>query len=224
MNFSVLQPFLEKAAQSSDLRIKKASESLMDQMMGAQETEEVQQPTLQSQEKSKPLNNKPKDQVDQTMGNWMPDIAKPDPDASEFGKAASAYTNDIAISDLPKDTQKDIFKFVTDADKTHKVVQYGMTVSDLLPKVDKHNYDTAIKHIATELNTNGKKAIADKFQSKVGNKYILLLNDRIIDGHHFLSIADKLGISCSLRVLDLTPIRFEKSASSLFDIYVNHRR
>jgi len=217
MNFKLLQPFIEKQAKSANPKIKQAAESLLDQVISAQQAEEISQPTLHAQESSKPLSDRPKDEVDLKIDKWMPDVAQPEPSVSEFGKAAASYSSDISIDSLPKDTQQDIFKFVPSTDKSNKVVQYGMVVDELLPKADHHNLELADKTIKAEQSKIGKKAIADKFQSKIDNKYILLLNDKIVDGHHFLSLAKLLNISCSLKVLDLTPLRFQKkAATSLF--------
>lgn len=91
MNFTLLQSFLEKSYNSANPKIKEAAGSLTDQMMTAKETEEIEQPTLHSEERNQPLNNRPKDQIDQHLDTWMPDIAKPDPEVSEFGKAASMF-------------------------------------------------------------------------------------------------------------------------------------
>ena len=226
MNLNKLQPFIKASQSSRNLKVKTAADTLADQMMKAEQAEEVAQPTLKSQESGEGLNNPVKDEVDQLIGTtFMPDITESKPDASQFGKAASAYASDIMIGDLPKDTQEDIFKFAPNADKKTKVVQYGMTVPELIPKVDHHNFNLALKHINTDLAKYGKRSLADKFQGKIDNKYILLMNDSIIDGHHYLSMAKTLGISCSLKVLDLTPIRFQiKKAASLFEYVIHNNR
>lgn len=91
MNFTLLQSFLEKSYNSANPKIKLAAENLTDQMISAKQTEEIEQPTLHSQENNQPLNNRPKDEIDQHLDTWMPDIAKPAPVASEFGKAASMF-------------------------------------------------------------------------------------------------------------------------------------
>jgi hypothetical protein len=229
MNFKSIQPFIEKSAKSSNPKVKKAAESLSDQMVNAQQVEEIAQPTLHAQEQNKPLNSKPKDEIDVKIDQWMPDVTEPEPNKSEFGKAAAAYCADIAIGALPKKTQEDIFRFTPFATKTDKVVQYSMVVEELLPKADKHNLESATLRIKKNEKEKGRKAQADKFQSKILDKYILILNDKIVDGHHFLSLAKLLGISCSLNVLDLTPLRFQqKTASTLFQklayVLQNNRR
>lgn len=225
MNLSKLKPFIEKAAKSTDPRIKKAADTLTDQMVAAQQAEEITQPVLHAQGRDEPLNQKPKDEVDQKLDSWMQDMAVPTPDASNFGKAAASYSADVVISTLPKATQQEILKFVPASNTKNKVVQYGMVVDELLPKADHHNYESALTNVKKELKSQGKQTLGDKFQDKNKAKYILILNDCIIDGHHFLALADTLGITCSLKVLDLTPLRFQKSAASLFDYVVhNYRR
>ena len=208
MNLEKLTPFIKASVHSCNPLIKKAAETLNDQMITSEEEEEVVQPALHEQTSGKPLGDKPKDLIDLTVDNYMPDIAIPEPDKSEFGKVSAAYSSDVTIGSLPKETQADILKFVPDANKKNKVVLYGMVVDELVPKVDNHNFKMAQGHVTEKIN-KGKKAAADEFQAKVGNKYILLLNDKIIDGHHFLALAQSLGISCSLKVLDLTPLRFQ---------------
>jgi len=218
MNFTKLQPFIFESTKSSNIRIKKAAETLTDQMMEAQEAEEISQPTLHAQSENKPLNSKPKDEVDNTIDTWMPDVVKPEDDASQFGKVGSAYISDIAIGSLPKNIQAEIIKLIPEANKSTKVTQYGMTVSELLPKVDNHNYKLAKSHISEKINKEGKKVMGDKLHDLINNKYLLLINDSLVDGHHALALADILNVSCSLKVLDLNPIRFQiKKATSLFD-------
>jgi hypothetical protein len=91
MNFTLLQSFLEQSYNSANPKIKRAAETLTDQMVAAKETEEIEQPTLHSEERNQPLNNRPKDEIDKHLSTWMPDIVKPDPEVSEFGKAASMF-------------------------------------------------------------------------------------------------------------------------------------
>ena len=225
MNLSRLQPFIESSLKSRNPMVKSAAEGLSQQMQSAVAAEEINQPTLHKQESNKPLNSIPQDEIDQALDSIMPDIDENQKtDKSQFGKAASAYASDVTVGSLPKGTQDDIFKFTPSAKKTTQVVQYGMVVSELLPKVDQHNYKLAQKHITEKINKIGKRAIGDEFQDKMRDKYILLLNDSIVDGHHFLALADSLGISCSLKVLDLTPVRFQKTAESLLYVLQNHRR
>ena len=54
-----------------------------------------------------------------------------------------------------------------------------------------------------------KEAARDAFFKKAKEKYILLVNDQIVDGHHFLAKAKYFNVTNSLNVLDLTPARFQ---------------
>jgi hypothetical protein len=45
------------------------------------------------------------------------------------------------------------------------------------------------------------------------DKYVLLMNDRVIDGHHFIAKAEKGKVSKSLPVLDLTSVAVSAAAS-----------
>ena len=213
MNIDPIRSFIETSAQSKNLKVKKAAQSLLSKL--ANSVQEVSQ-GLHAQEKNKPLDAKPKDEVDVNLEKVMPDLGSAASADSSFGKAASSFSADIEISKLPKQTQEDIFKFVPTATNKNRVVLYGMTAEELKNKVDSHNYSTATQRVKEEVSKKGKRALGDKFQDKISNKYILVINDKIIDGHHFLALADYLGISCSLKVLDLTPLRFQKTAA-LFD-------
>ena len=226
MNLNPFKSFVIHSQTSRNPLVKRAADELAQQMNQSQETEDTSQPYLQKQEAGSPINEAPKDQIDQTMAQVMPDLEKNvTDDKSQFGKAASAYAADVEVGSLPKATQEDIKKFAPAAKAKTKLVQYGMVTSELLPKVDQHNYKSAKAHIQEDIKKNGKRAAGDKFQDKVDDKYILLLNDQIIDGHHMLALADALGISCSLKVLDLTPIRFqlEKRSSLLYALFNNSR-
>lgn len=220
MKLNVLAPFLAHAANSRNPKIKTAASSLLDGVLDAQHAEEIIQPSLE-QEDAKPnaLDAKSKDEIDTKITTWMPDITKKTELESNFGKTASSFSSDVVVSSLPKDTQKDIVRFVNDTKTTNKVVQYGMVVDELLPKVDDHNYTQAKQHIQKDLKEKGKRNLGDLFQEKNQHKYVLLMNDKIVDGHHFLALAEVLGISCSLRTLDLTPLRFQCSKqASLYHV------
>lgn len=225
MQLKSLHSFIKQSSTSSNPLIKRAANELLAQVQDAQNAEAIAQPTLHRQESGKPMQNAPKDEIDKNLGKVMQDLEIDETqDKSQFGKAASAFASDIEVSALPKDTQTDILKFVPTATKKHKVVQYGMVVDELLPKVDHHNYESAMAHIKEEGAKTSKKKMGDQFQEKINKKYILILNDHIVDGHHFLALADSLGITCSLKVLDLTPIRFQKVARSLFYELQHHGR
>lgn len=119
-------------------------------------------------------------------------------------KQASAYIKDICHKDLPKDTQKDIERFVHNSKPNTEYIHYGLVVKELLPKVDDANFAAAEKHV------KGADIDKDELYKKVASKYVLILNDKIIDGHHHLAKCKAAGITNSLNVLDLTPARFQK--------------
>lgn len=224
MNLNKLNPFIQNSLKSRNPKIKVAAESLADQLVSAQEAEEITQPTLHAQSSDKPLDTSEKDPVDNMISHFMTDLSQPEPNSSEFGKVAGSFTTDIEIQKLPKSVQETVLRLVPTANKRTKVVQYGMVVGEMVPKVDHHNFKAAQKNISDKLKKNGKRALADEFQSKVDSKYILILNDRIIDGHHHLAKAKALGISSSLKALDLTPARFQKTSQSLFYALQHNRR
>ncbi|NBQ69477.1 MAG: hypothetical protein EBU46_11895 [Nitrosomonadaceae bacterium] len=92
-----------------------------------------------------------------------------------------------------------------------------MVVKELLPKVDRHNFDLAMAHIKKDWDGRDADKLKDEVYEQAKKKYILILNDSIIDGHHFLAKAKYAGLTSSLNVVDLTPVRFqqctEKTAS-----------
>lgn len=162
------------------------------------------------------------DQASALLCKSLPELDKPSPtqELSSFGKVsclkalknklnkqASAFVRDVCVKDLPADVQKDVYRFIPKDDKL-KVIQYGAVVSDLLPKVDSKNWESAKAH---------SKGFKDKdaFYKKAPNKYILIVNDTIVDGHHFLAKAQAIGATNSLNVLDLTPVRFQKQSNDL---------
>ena len=128
-------------------------------------------------------------------------------------RKGSAFIRDVRIKDLPKDVQKDIKPFMHEIQNKALVVQYGMVVSELLKKVDPYNYKLAKEHVAEKSEKDLKK----EFYDKSDNKYILLVNDNIVDGHHFLAKAEKIGATRTLKVLDLTPVRFQKRTAISLD-------
>ena len=116
----------------------------------------------------------------------------------------SAYAGDVNFDKLPKDVQADVTRFV-DAKKDTPVVHYGMTVKELLTKADPVNLQTARKNLGTFRASRAADEVLTK--TKEGSKYVLLMNDRVIDGHHFLAKAERGKVTSSLNVLDLTPAR-----------------
>lgn len=119
----------------------------------------------------------------------------------------SAYHGDCAIADLPNDTKEAIKTAIGgEVDESNKVAKYGMTASELMRKADPHNLEAAQKNI--------KRSTISAASSEVyaaPDKHILLVNDRIMDGHHHLAKAIKGKVTKSLPVLDLTPLRFQSS-------------
>jgi hypothetical protein len=235
--FDKLFGFVGESIRSSNPLIKSAANDLADMLMPGTMGEEDEEVVDSDVEKDPSFgNSEPQQEEDQILDQAMPELEQPNKfDKSPFGqiksfinltspvvhktgsvldhlKRASAYINDIDIKELPKDVQLDIRRFIP-VDKDISVVQYGMVVKELLPKVDKHNYEQAKLHISKEYVVN--KKMKDEFFEKAKNKYIFILNDKIIDGHHFLAKAQALGITSSLKVLDLTPIRFQEKTSML---------
>lgn len=120
-------------------------------------------------------------------------------------RLASAFIRDIKFSELPKDTQKDIEQFYP-CDKNTLIPMLGMVVDELIHKADPHNLSSAREHIKGESVKKLEKEVYEKSESK----YLLLVNDSLIDGHHYLAKAEKAKVTRTLRVLDLTAIRFQK--------------
>lgn len=122
----------------------------------------------------------------------------------------SAYVEDMRFKSLDKDVQADILRFVDAVDST-PLVHYGMTVKELLAKADQAN----LKNARSAIGTLRPSRAMDEVMSRVkeGSKYVLIMNDRIVDGHHFLAKAERAGITSSLNVLDLTPARIISHAA-----------
>lgn len=162
----------------------------------------------------------PKPPKDPTLGDAVKTVAKRTKRkvvkaVSNIGAgdetAFSAYIEDMTFSGLPKDVQKDVLRFV-DAQKGTPVVHYGMTVKELIAKADPENLKAARKALGT---LRASRAAAEVLgRVKDGSKYILLMNDRIVDGHHFLAKAERGQVTSSLNVLDLTPARLETRLSA----------
>jgi hypothetical protein len=124
-------------------------------------------------------------------------------------RSASAYQRDIPFGNLPKDTQKDILQFFP-ARKIDLIPVYGMVADELIPKADPHNLKSAQEHIKGE----SKKKLGKEVYEKSDSKYLLLVNDRLIDGHHYLAKAIAAGVTRTLKVLDLTALRFQEKSLS----------
>jgi hypothetical protein len=116
----------------------------------------------------------------------------------------SAFLGDATIGDLPEHVQATIGEFCKDAAPGAKVLRYQMTVPELLDKADQQNLKTAQRRIRNRTNA----AVAAEVNERP-DKHILVMNDRIIDGHHHLAKAEKGKITRSLPVIDLTPLRYQ---------------
>lgn len=117
-------------------------------------------------------------------------------------RIASAFISDVRYKDLPSTTKQDVDQFL-DCNSDHEFPQYGMVVEELIHKADPHNLKSALDHISGD-----PKKLAKEVNDR-SDKYILMMNDRIIDGHHFLAKAKKGKVTRSLKVLDLTAHRFQ---------------
>lgn len=132
--------------------------------------------------------------------------------AARMGVKMAAYIKDITVSDLPPKVQEEVRRFIPKTPKNPVVIHYGMTVRELVDKVDIHNFKTATDAVRKDMDAltkADKKKAEDEVFKKVKEKYILLVNDQIVDGHHFLAKAKYFNVTCSLNVVDLTPARFQ---------------
>ena len=119
---------------------------------------------------------------------------------------ASAHLDDVRLTELPDDTLETVRGFVAVSPRSRLTVpRYSMTAAELIGKADPHNLETARKKVA---DTEPEKA-AEEVRARQDVKHVLLMNDRVIDGHHFIAKAERGGYSAGLRVLDLTPARFQ---------------
>ena len=126
------------------------------------------------------------------------------PKGAEKGSVKSAFLGDVRIGDLPEATIETILGFCPDAARESVVTRYQMTVPELLAKADQHNLETARKHCRRLTIGEAGDIVRGR-----ADKFILLQNDRIIDGHHHLAKAEKGKITSSLPVLDLSPLRHQ---------------
>lgn len=200
-----------------------------------QEDDEVIAPELNTGLPSQ--NKKIKGLEDLVMRQAMPEIQQPNPEVPEvFGKVdappvqiktsmltllkrarahhikMSAYIKDTKVSDLPEKVQQDVKRFIPKDPKNPTVIHYGMMVRELADRADPQNYKSASEAVKKELDALTKAQLEearDAFFKKAKEKYILLVNDQIVDGHHFLAKAKYFNVTNSLNVLDLTPARFQ---------------
>lgn len=120
--------------------------------------------------------------------------------------ALSAYMGDMTVSDLPDSTQSDIARILGTNGSTGslKVVKYGMVAPELERMADPHNLETAMHNIRNLPNY----AAAEEVHG-AEDKHILVMNSKVVDGHHFIAKALRGKVTKSLPVLDLTPARFQ---------------
>lgn len=126
----------------------------------------------------------------------------------------SAYIGDILAGDLPQSTQSDISNILGTNGTTGKLklIKYGMVPSELEKMADAHNLESAQKHIRNMPNYACSDAVHGSTE-----KHVLIQNNQIVDGHHFLAKALKGNVTKSLPVIDLTPSRFQGAALKEWD-------
>lgn len=126
----------------------------------------------------------------------------------------SAYIGDIMAGDLPQSTQNDIANILGTNGTTGKLklIKYGMVPSELEKMADAHNLESAQKHIRNVPNYACSQDVhGDQ------DKHVLIQNNKVIDGHHFIAKALKGGVTKSLPVIDLSPARFQGAALKEWD-------
>lgn len=120
----------------------------------------------------------------------------------------SAYIGDILAGDLPQSTQNDIANILGTNGTTGKLklIKYGMVPSELEKMADAHNLESAQRHIKNMPNYACSQDVhGDQ------DKHVLIQNNKVIDGHHFIAKALKGNVTKSLPVIDLSPARFQGS-------------
>lgn len=226
-NRYLLTRFVKEAMMSPNPALAQQAGQVDDLLMNMQEDESITDADMLKQEHPEMNVKQQLEDVDQMFHQAMPEIVEPE--AHELrgidgAKQASAYVKDLPLSDVPGLNKADIARFASGA-KQVMVVQYGMVVKELLPKVDPHNFELAVAHIKKDWADRKIEALKDEVYEQAKKKYILILNDSIIDGHHFLAKAKLAGLTSSLNVIDLTPVRFQKTASqpaSTWDKLIEH--
>lgn len=228
MNRYLLTRFIKEAMLSPNPQVAQQAGRVDDVLSRTQENESITDAAVIKQEHPELNTVGQLDNVDQLFQQAMPELAKEDkpglPSVDSNDKYGSAYIKDIPLNTVPGLPKADRNRFSTGG-KEVMVVQYGMVVTELLPKVDKHNFDLATAHIKKDWDSRKMDELKDEVYAQAKNKYILLLNDSIIDGHHFLAKAQYVGLTSSLNVIDLTPARFQKTASkatTTWDMLVEH--
>lgn len=120
----------------------------------------------------------------------------------------SSFVRDIPIKHLPANVQSEIGRFV----KTKPgmmVSHYSMVADELVGKCDPHNLATAKLNVEKRMS---QKAAREEVHGRREKKPVLIMNDRVVDGHHFIGKAMHGKVSSSLHVIDLTPSRFQMEA------------
>lgn len=132
-----------------------------------------------------------------------PTVAKPVTSPASTAKL-SAFMGDVFVADLPESVRAEIAKITGKDASGMLVTRYGMTADELARKADSHNLEAAQRNL--RYCSNG--SCSDEVHAN-DEKMILLQNDRVLDGHHFLARALKGKVTKSLPVVDLSPIRFQ---------------
>ena len=117
----------------------------------------------------------------------------------------SSFVKDIRFKDLPSRARVDIRAFHPGMKSNTRLAHYGMTTKELASKADPHNLAAARKNVGNM----SRKACADEVYQNRGKKFVLLNNDKMVDGHHYVAKAERGRVTASLHVIDLTPSRFQ---------------
>jgi len=209
MELQKLAGFIKFAEASANPFVRQQATTASKDLREYGEEEQEQTPELKG---NAPHAEKTKDEIDVFLSKALPEMDEPDKNDTSFGKAASAYVRDVRIEQLAKEVQAEIKRFIPNSKAT--VVFYGMVTDELLPKVDPKNFASATAHTRKEHRGEDKEKLKDAFLERAKKKFILMMNDRVVDGHHFLAKAKELGITNSLNVLDLTPARVVEKKSA----------
>ena len=215
MNFQPLIKFLKKQANDAAPQ----QTDLVRLMQGSNKDVALDNPEITATNLG---SKKPKYEIEDAFldaPNVFPDLIKEEKvrksqhkqgpiDYRALFKKASSFIGDVKVKNLPTDVQKEIARFI-DVKPNTTVIRYGMVASELANKVDSHNMLQADEH------TKNYIATKEEALTKLKNKYILLINDKVVDGHHAIAKAKKHKITNALNVLDLTPARINKTATIL---------
>lgn len=208
MNTHLLNRFVKEAMLSPNPQLAQTATQFNDQLMRGQQEEQVADADLMKTENPEFQVKNPIEDIDQMLHSAMPEIVEDEDvvNADNQNKTAAAYVKDRPLKEVLK--VDDIERFAKGA-KDVLVVQYGMVVKELISKADPHNLAVARAHIKKEWDGRRLSSLKDEVYEQAKEKFVLILNDRIIDGHHFLAKAEKAGLTSSVNVIDLTPVRFQ---------------